>query len=142
SRDGVAGTEPLSLPLRIVGIAEGAASYASRSTLERVEGWRTGKLEYDSRRGRFETPGDASRRSGYVRATVFAADEDAVETVVRELQRQGYRTTDQLAALEGLRRMGRSLLSVVTISVLGPLLAGALCVLVTSLLNLRQKRYE
>ena len=141
-REGIGIAEMLPLTFRVVGVSQLPTPHVNLSLLNKVRDWQRGTLEYDARHQRFESPVNVSRRSGTVRAAFFATNEESVETVVRGLQRLGYRTEDQLSALQGLHQLGKSLLGAVTIILFGSLFSGALCVLLTSLLNLRQKTYE
>jgi hypothetical protein len=132
----------LSLPLEVAGVVEGKQAYVPLRLATDVALWQGGKLVFNDTRLEFEVPAETVLRAGYVRCTLIARDPESVAGVVRELQRQGYRTEDRLAEQEGLRRLGCVLVAVVGFFVFGCSLNAAITVLITTMMNIRSKTWE
>lgn len=78
----------------------------------------------------------------YLRACIYAASAEDVESVVHRLRRSGYETEDHLGELKQLRDLGRSIAMVATVFVLGVIVNAALSIFITTLMNIKTRMHE
>jgi ABC-type lipoprotein release transport system permease subunit len=134
--------EVLPLTLRVIGVVDGSTAYVTLRLASDVQRWRQGQLVFNEARGQLDNPAEMALRGGYLRGVVYAHDVEAVPQVVRSLRQMGYLTEDRMAEQEGLARLGRVLIFIVGFFVLGSILNGAITVLVSTLLNVKNKTWE
>ena len=136
------GTERLSIPVEVVGVAELDGARVPLELMARIQAWEQNRVVYNQAQGVFESPAEVALRNGWVRANLFAADVASVRPLVEELRAMGYHTEDRLAQQDNLRRLGRILVFVVGFFVLGCVLNASITVLVATMMNVKSKIFE
>jgi hypothetical protein len=140
---GVGGPDStLSITLRVVGISEGTTAYTSLELVQGVALWREGKVIYNDSQKMFEAPAAVSQRQGHVRCNIDVRDSESVARVVARLESQGYRTEHHLAEQQGLRKLGRILVFLVMLFVVGFAFNAVITVLITNAMNIANKTHE
>lgn len=132
----------LTLPLTVVGLADGGDAYAAAEVIDQLRLWQEDKVVYNAARRRFETPTEIYARSGHSRAVAFAATVDDVEPLTQKLDAAGYRVTHKLDTVRGLRQLGRVLAFVVAVFQAGFVALAFLTVWGTTTLSIQARRWQ
>ncbi|MCY2987569.1 MAG: ABC transporter permease [Planctomycetota bacterium] len=141
--DRVSGSStPLTVSLRVVGLAESETAFASSDLVTRLALWIQQKVVYNEATSTFATPVELYKRSGYVRCNVHATEPATVSPVVAELESIGYRTQHHLAEQEGLNKLANVLAAIVAMFVFGSLVNAVITVSITTMMNIRMKINE
>jgi lipoprotein-releasing system permease protein len=90
----------------------------------------------------FDVPAEIYAREGQVRCNVHAKSSDEVAPLVSFLESRGYITQHSLAEQQGLKELGRVLVGLVGVLVLGTVLGASLTVLITTMMNIQSKIRE
>ena len=142
SNYGAGGTsEPIELPLKIVGVVESDVAVVPLPLAVRVPAGNRASCNTTPPPAS-SSPRLSATQDGFVRCTLIAGDLQAVPALVQPLQLRGFRTVDQLASHHGLLRLARVLTLLVGLAVLGCVLNGAITVLISTLMSVRAKTFE
>jgi len=135
----------LVLSFKVVGVYQDSSDsglLANDSMVRNASLWRSHQVFWNHDEHRFERPSQVYERQGHVRATVIAHEVKNLDTLVQDLDQQGYRCESALGRLEGLRRLGK-LLSATTYSFsLGLLLIASFSIFVSGYSQIRTKTWE
>jgi len=140
----ISSVEPsLRIPFRVVGITAKESCFLSEDVARRVILWRLGKLVYNERTKTFDVPAEIYQREGQVRCNIHAKTPEGVAPLVTFLEtRMGYITHHRLAEQQGLKELGRVLVGLVGVLVLGTVLGASLTVFITTMMNIQSKIRE
>jgi len=134
----------LKIPLEVVGITEGKgkSGITSFDLLRELADWRMGTRVYNETKRVFEEPAVVYEKSGFIRCNLYAKTPGDVPTLVARLESEGYTTQHNLAQQQGLQRLGNVMVFLVAFFGLGTLFNAAITVFVSTLMNIRSRRFE
>src|SRR5262249_8535063 len=132
----------LNFALRVVGVVEGPAPFAPLEFLDGLTLWREGKVLYNDERKAFEAPVVVYQRNGHVRCNVDVQDAESIAGVVARLEGLGYRTEHHLAEQQGLQKLGRVLVSLILLFVVGFVFSAVITVFITNAMSIANKTHE
>ncbi len=140
---GVSDADPrLTLTCRVAGVVEGRVGYLPLEWAEGLALWSQGQVVYNEARGGFESKAAIHERYGHLRCTIDLESPQAVADLVAWLEAQGYRAEHHLAEQQGLYKLGRVLVFLVLLFVVGFLSNALITVLLSNAQMIAHKTHE
>jgi|GEM_PF-2420517 len=132
----------LKMRFEVKGIVSGSTGFIPTDIAKKISLWQAGEISYNTHTGEFAQPESLYESRGHLRCNIIMNSADEVQHAVTALKSMGYETEDFLGSREEIRKLGVSILTLVTLFVSGIVISGTMTVLFTTWMNTKTYSYE